>query len=81
VRRIERNRENATSIRGADQCDPTFCAKIQHRQVPIGKHLTHFCRRNPMFRQMLLVVLIPQQKVNLARPAPLAASCMMMYTL
>src|SRR5919109_1728700 len=62
----ERDREHATSVRLADEQHPTvlLVPRIRRGYVAVTQDLPDFARLDPMTSQMLLILLVPVQKVN-----------------
>jgi hypothetical protein len=74
VGRVEADREDPAAARRPDHRDPTLRAGIRDRQMPIREDLANLGGRDVVLGEVLLIVFVPQEEVDLARPcAPLTS--------
>jgi hypothetical protein len=76
---IQRYGKNLATVRLANECDTSGASVIRHSEVSVRKKLSDISRSDPMLRHVVLILVIPQQKVDLARLAFLHRWCNMLY--
>src|ERR687898_847864 len=69
VSRIERHAQDSPPIRLTDKRHPSLCARIGLRDMAIPQHFTNLTRRDSVLRHVLLVQVVPQEKVDIRRLA------------